>query len=195
MDYLGVGHVSVVAVSAGGPSALQFALRYPDRTDGLLMVSAISDASLIDPRPVDPSKDPLLSALLTDFAFWAAVTYFPDRALAFFGVPMEAQQRLTPEEHDRALRVLRMILPMSMRKTGNFNDPAHWFERGVFALEKIKAPTLVIHAVDDTFVSLAHGQYTAEHIPNARLKSLDFGGHFVYVRDEALKEMAAFVAR
>lgn len=195
LDYLGVDHISVVAFSAGGPSALQFALRHPNRTDALVMVSAISDASLVDPRPVDTSKDPILSVLLTDFVFWAAVTYFPDRALAFFGVPREAQRRLTSEEHDRALRVLRMILPISLRKTGNFNDPAHWFERGVFALEKINAPTLVIHAVDDTFVSFAHGQYTAAHIPNARLKSYEFGGHFVYVRDEALEEIAAFVAR
>jgi predicted alpha/beta-fold hydrolase len=88
-----------------------------------------------------------------------------------------------------------MILPMSMRKTGNFNDPAHWFERGDFALEQIKAPTLVIHAVDDTFVSFAHAQHTAERIPNTRLESFDFGGHFVYVRDDVLAEIASFVAQ
>jgi pimeloyl-ACP methyl ester carboxylesterase len=195
LDYLDVEHVSVLAFSAGGPSALQFVLRYPDRTDALVMVSTISDASLVDPRPVDPSKDPVLSALLTDFVFWTAVTYFPERALAFFGVSLEAQQRLTSEEYDRAVSVLRMILPMSMRKTGNFNDPAHWFERGVFALEEIKAPTLVLHAVDDTFVPFAHAEYTAQHIPNAQLEALDFGGHFTYLRDAVITEIAAFIDR
>ena len=193
LDSLGIERVSVVAFSAGGPSALQFAIRYPERTTALVMVSAISDASLVDPRPVDPSKDPVLSVMLTDFVFWTATFYFSERAMAFFGVSRAAQQRLTPEEHDRALRVLRMILPMSMRKTGNFNDPAHWFERGQFDLERITAPTLVIHAMDDTFVPFAHGQYTAARILNARLAPQEFGGHFVYVRDAVLGEIRAFI--
>ena len=85
-----------------------------------------------------------------------------------------------------------MILPMSMRKTGNFNDPAHWFERGAFDLERIAAPTLVIHAMD-TFVPVAHGQYTAARMPNARLATQEFGGHFVYVRDAVLEEIRAFI--
>lgn len=193
LDHLGIERISVIAFSAGGPSALQFAIRYPERTDALVMVSAISDRSLVDPRPVDPSKDPVLSALLTDFVFWTATTYFPGRAMAFFGVSLEAQRRLTPEEHDRALGVLRMILPMSLRKTGNFNDPAHWFQRGEFDLGRITAPTLVVHAADDTFVPVAHGQYSAAHIPNARFAPQEFGGHFVYVRDAVLGEIRAFI--
>ena len=36
-------------------------------------------------NPVDPTSDPMLSTLLTNFPFWAAITYFPERALAFFG--------------------------------------------------------------------------------------------------------------
>lgn len=193
LDALGVARVVVIAFSAGGPSALQFALRHPARTDALIMVSAISDGSLVDPRPVDPSKDPALSTMLHDFPFWLAVTCFPDQVLRFFGMTREAQRRLTPEEHDRAVRVVRMILPMGMRATGNFNDPAHWFERGDFALESIRAPTLVIHARDDTFVAFAHGEYTARHIPNARLASFDYGGHFVIVRDAAAAEIASFI--
>jgi pimeloyl-ACP methyl ester carboxylesterase len=193
LDHLDLERASVVAFSAGGPSALQFAIRYPHRVDALVMVSAISDAGLVDPRPVDPSNDPVLSALLTDFVFWTATTYFPERAMAFFGVSRDAQQRLTREEHERALLILQMILPMSMRKTGNFNDPAHWFERGEFDLGRITAPTLVIHAKDDTFVPFAHGQYTAARIPDARFAQQEFGGHFVYVRDAVLREIRTFI--
>jgi len=193
LDSLGVARVVVIAFSAGGPSALQFALRHPARTEALILVSAISDGSLVDPRPVDPSKDPALSTMLHDFPFWLTVTYFPDQVLGFFGMTREAQRRLTPEEHDRAVRVVRLILPMGMRATGNFNDPAHWFERGDFALEGIRAPTLVVHARDDTFVAFAHGEYTARHIPNARLASFDSGGHFVIVRDAAAAEIVTFL--
>jgi pimeloyl-ACP methyl ester carboxylesterase len=126
-----------------------------------------------------------------DFSHWRKEDQ--GGAMAFFGVSRGAQQRLTREEHERALRVLRMILPMSMRKTGNFNDPAHWFERGEFDLGRITAPTLVIHPMDDTFVPLAHGQYTEARIPNARFASQEFGGHFVYVRDAVPREIRAFI--
>ena len=40
LDALGIDHVLVAAVSAGGPSALQFALRHPGRCRGLILVSA-----------------------------------------------------------------------------------------------------------------------------------------------------------
>ena len=175
LDSLGVARVVVIAFSAGGPSALQFALRHPARTEALIMVSAISDGSRVDPRPVDPSRDPALSTMLHDFPFWLTVTFFPDKVLRFFGMTREAQRRLTPAEHERAVRVVRMILPMELRATGNFNDPAHWFERGDFTLEGIRAPTLVVHARDDTFVAFSHGEYTARHIPNARLAAFDSG--------------------
>ncbi len=195
LDYLKIERVHVIAFSAGGPSALQFALRYPERVKALVMVSAISNAKLVDPRPIDLSREPFMSLMLTDFAYWTATTYFPTETLAFFGVSREAQQRLSPEENARLHRILQMMLPIGARKAGNINDPAHWFEKGAFALENIKAPTLVIHAIDDTFVPLAHGQYTANHIPNARLKTYDYGGHLVAVRQVVAGEIKRFLAR
>lgn len=48
-------------------------------------------------------------------------------------------------------------------------------------------------ARDDTFVAFAHGEYTARHVPNARLASFDSGGHFVIVRDAAAAEVAKFL--
>src|SRR5438270_847651 len=42
LDALNVSQVVVAALSGGGPSALQFALRYPQRCRGLLMLSALS---------------------------------------------------------------------------------------------------------------------------------------------------------
>jgi len=72
-------------------------------------------------------------------------------------------------------------------------DSAPGTIRGDFALEGIRAPTLVVHARDDTFVAFAHGEYTARHIPNARLASFDSGGHFVIVRDAAAAEIVTFL--
>ena len=42
LDALGIGRTAVLAVSGGGPCALQFALRHPDRCWGLVLVSTCS---------------------------------------------------------------------------------------------------------------------------------------------------------
>ncbi len=42
LDHLAVERVAVVAVSAGGPAALYFSLRHPERTAGQVMANAIS---------------------------------------------------------------------------------------------------------------------------------------------------------
>ena len=43
------------------------------------------------------------------------------------------------------------------------------------ALPAISAPTLVLHTVENRFVSIEHGRYLAQHIPNARLVELPGG--------------------
>ena len=53
-----------------------------------------------------------------------------------------------------------------------------------FTMEKIKAPTLVIHAVDDTLVPLEHGHLTASRVPGAELLELPSGGHMLIDQQE-----------
>ncbi|HEY7418391.1 MAG TPA: alpha/beta hydrolase, partial [Ktedonobacteraceae bacterium] len=45
LDALNVPQVVVIAFSGGGPSALQFALRFPHRCRGLLLISPVAHAS------------------------------------------------------------------------------------------------------------------------------------------------------
>ncbi len=48
-------------------------------------------------------------------------------------------------------------------------------------IEKITAPTLVIHAINDPIVPIASGEYSARTIPNAQFLKLEDGGHFTCV--------------
>jgi pimeloyl-ACP methyl ester carboxylesterase len=190
LDTLGLDKVSVIAFSAGGTSALQFAQLYPDRVASLTMVSAVSNV-----RPVREANESAQSALLTNFVFWAASTLATDPTLQFFGVSAETQAAMTEVEMDRARAILRLMNPLSLRKTGLDHDSteANLFDGAVFDLESITAPTLVVHAEDDTFIPIAHGEYTAAHIPGARLVRFEHGGHFVAVLDSAITEIAAFI--
>jgi pimeloyl-ACP methyl ester carboxylesterase len=62
-------------------------------------------------------------------------------------------------------------------------------------LQNITAPTLVIYAADDTLVPFAQGQYSAEHIPGARLVSFAQGGHLVVAKDGVWDEVRQFIAQ
>jgi 2-hydroxy-6-oxonona-2,4-dienedioate hydrolase len=190
LDYLGLETVSVMAFSAGGTSALQLAQLYPERVSSLVMVSAISNV-----RPVRDANESAQSALLTDFVFWAASTFATDPVLEFFGLSAAAQSILTDEEMDRARSVVRIMNPLKLRKAGLEHDSTEdkLFDGATFDLESITAPTLVVHAEDDTFIPIAHGEYTAEHIPGAKLVRFEIGGHFVAVRDEAGAAIADFI--
>lgn len=192
LDYLNLDRVSVVAVSAGGPSALQFALDYPDRINVLVLVSAISTL-----RPIRNDTGGPSSAMLTDFVYWLAVTYFPDTVLSAVGVPADSLGHVSAAEHERMVWVAEMMLPMSQRMPGMDHDAIEQSlpEVEMLSLEDITAPTLVVHAADDSLIPFAQGQYSADHIPNARLVSTEYGGHFAFVLDDAAAEITAFLAQ
>jgi 2-hydroxy-6-oxonona-2,4-dienedioate hydrolase len=190
LDHLNIDRAAVMAISAGGPSALQFAQRHPDRVDALVMVSAISDV-----RPVREADEAAQAALLNDFTYWAAVSAMPGTVLEFFGFSLAAQQQLTPAEVDRAKTALALMLPLSSRTAGLAYDSveANLFDGAAFTLEAITAPTLAVHAADDTFIPPVHARTTADRIPGAQLRIFETGGHFVLARQDAIDTIVAFL--
>jgi pimeloyl-ACP methyl ester carboxylesterase len=68
LDNLGIEKARVIARSAGGPYALQFALRHPDRCWGVILISAVTLSAVEQP----PSTvERLLSFLVDpDFGNW-----------------------------------------------------------------------------------------------------------------------------
>ena len=190
LDALKIDRVAVVAGSAGGPSALQFALRYPDRVDALVLVSAISTL-----RPIREETGGPSSAQLSDFAYWLAVTFQPNAVLKVLGIPGESLRHLSKTEYDRMLVALRTMQPMSRRLPGMNHDAIEQGkpEAAALPIEKITAPTLVVHATDDALIPFAQGRHSADHIPGARLLSVEHGGHFAFVLDAPAAEIRAFL--
>jgi pimeloyl-ACP methyl ester carboxylesterase len=75
LDALGVERAAILGTSAGGPSALQFALRHPDRTAALALLVPAAYAPRPNAAPaVRTPRGTLLlfdTALRSDFLFWA----------------------------------------------------------------------------------------------------------------------------
>jgi pimeloyl-ACP methyl ester carboxylesterase len=191
LDALDIREVAVVGISAGGPSALQFALRHPDRTSALVMLSAISH---VDP-PMDPVQTVVFNVMFrSDFVYWLLSTYFQSNLVSMFGVPGDVQSALSPIEEQWISEFLQSMHPVSFRQVGIFNDIRNQQSPRDCRLENIVAPTLVIHAVDDSLVSLSHGQHTAQNISGARFLELESGGHILMGQHERVRsEMDEFL--
>lgn len=177
LDELGIREVAVVAYSAGGPSAVQMALRYRERVSALVLVStAIADKPLaLPPRPV------VRAVLNSDFIFWLLSRPLRSLAQRMF-VP--ASYELSPEEDVQVARTMQELLPVKPRAEGLLfdifisNTDPH--ERSLeYRLETITAPTLVVNARDDPAANYEDAVAMSRRIPRAKLLTVDEGGHMM----------------
>jgi pimeloyl-ACP methyl ester carboxylesterase len=191
LDALGIDRVGVVGVSMGGPSSLSFALRHPQRTKSLVLVSAASH--VIPPRPAILAT--LFKVFLNDFVFWSMVHMSPQGLLAALGVPVEVQKQLSPEETARLHAFLELIEPMGARRNGQDLEQ-HMSEYDAQQIRNIMAPVLVLHAPDDTLISYEQGTFAADHIPGAQFVPMERGGHLALMMNantEAIERVRQFL--
>ena len=199
LDALGISRVAILGASAGAPSALQFALRHPDRCKALvLLVPAV-----YVPRPEGaPSvkRPPGLvflfdTALRSDFLFWLAPrisSAVVDKAI--LGTPPAVVEQASAAEQARMAMMVDHILPVAPRRLGLLNDAAVTSTLQRYDLERITVPTLAISTADDLYGTYDGARYTAAHIPKARFIGYPTGGHMmVGHQDEIRDEIVAFL--
>ena len=189
LDELGIDKVDVVGVSDGGPSALKFSIFYPEYTKSLTMISAKSKT----PPPLTPVQAAVFGTIFDhDFLFWMITEHTKSQLTSVLGVSMEVQENMTPEEQDMVTEFLGSINPICLRKGGilNANVQFKTLSPEDYPLWKIQAPTLVIHAVDDTLQPFYYAEYTHEQIKGAKLLSFPTGGHMLFGhKDEIISEI------
>jgi 2-hydroxy-6-oxonona-2,4-dienedioate hydrolase len=191
LDALNISKVAVVGFSAGGPSTLQFALRYPDRTSSIVLASAVVHKG----GPMD-FRDKIIHYAIfkSDFLFWFITKYFEPNMISFFGVTPEVQAKLTPEEkHWLSDVFIPSMYPIRQRQPGILNDRISQPFLD-YPLDQINVPTLVIYAKDDILVNPSHSQYAAQKIPNAKVIALESGGHILIGQHEMVRsEVVKFI--
>mgnify|MGYP003385058009 CR=1 FL=1 len=182
LDALGIRRVAVAGISAGAPSSLQFALRYPKRISALvLLVPAVYVPRPGGAAPVTTPRGTTLlidMGLRSDFLFWAASRLARRTAItAILATPPAVVETASPEERARTLQVLEHILPITQRRLGLLNEAAVIPSLQRYELERINVPTLTISCADDLFGTYDGARYTAEQIPGARFVGYASGGH------------------
>jgi len=201
LDALGIRRAAVIGASAGAPSAMQFALRHPERCPALVL---LVPAAYV-PRPGGaPSLTPppaaeflFDTALRSDFLYWAWIRLANGIMVAnILATPPEVLERADADEQARAAQLLEHTLPVSLRRQGFVNDARVTLSLRRYDLERIRAPTLVIAVQDDRFGIWRAARYTAEHIPGARFVGYPTGGHvWIGHHKDMLGEIAGFLTQ
>jgi pimeloyl-ACP methyl ester carboxylesterase len=200
LDALGIRQAGVLGGSAGAPSALQMAIRHPDRVSALVLL-----VPLAYKPPTQPDSAPTLAPWIentmmrligSDFLFWSALHVARSRLIqVVLATPSELLTTASPQERARINAMLDNILPVSARAEGLRSDTAAGKHLAPAALESIRAPTLIISARDDGYGTYASAQYSARRIPGAKFVALAQGGHtWVGHDDEVMSEIGQLLA-
>lgn len=199
LDALAIPKAAVMGGSAGGPSALQMALRHPSRVSALILVVplAYKPPTQADSVPaMAPWVESLMMRLIgSDFLFWSAIKLAPNQVIGtVLATPPELLATASPREKARIQAMLENILPVSQRVEGLRSDSAVGKQLQPSPLDKVRAPTLIISARDDAYGTFATAQYTASQIPGATFIGFETGGHTWVGHDEEVRaEIAKLV--
>ncbi len=184
LDELGVDRAIVVASSSGGRAGLQFALRHPDRTIGLVLFSPGVKTDT-EERP-DLGEAALLAG---DFYMWMVAKLSPSM---MFGDEYDSNDAF---QAAYVKTFVESIVPLSARWAGNRNDLITSQNPAIddWPLEAISAPTLIVHGDADALSDYEDSQYAAASIPNAQLVTVEGGSHFIYITKR--REVSGHVTR
>jgi pimeloyl-ACP methyl ester carboxylesterase len=185
LDRLGIDRVVVAGNSAGGAAAMWFALNFPVRTQGLILLSSAVPG---------PSPAPIPEFVVRhDVLYWAAIKIAPGKLLALL---FPRSVHLTaPQKKFIIDNAFMAGLPISRRADGiGFDTKQSNPEVNRIPLEQIRVPTLLFQASDDAR-ELAGGKLMEARIPHSRLITMT-GGHVLIGHDERIRrEIDQFVAQ
>jgi pimeloyl-ACP methyl ester carboxylesterase len=188
LDELRIERVSILGFSSGGPSAVQFAARHPDRTTALLLDSAVL-------LPFEPPIGRLRQATFESSpVVWLTYRFAgrkPGLMTSFMisGVSRELdkeQKRAAVDwitSHPARLRSVqeqwRSIAPRKYRQAGWANDKANEADLAPLPFADVTAPTLIAHGVRDAIMPIEHATNAARQIAGAELIMVEEGHHLL----------------
>jgi pimeloyl-ACP methyl ester carboxylesterase len=188
LDALGIDQIDVIGESAGATSALQLALRHPERVKHL--------AVLVGNLPGSPTtivQPSWTKRVNRQFVMWALRALAPSTmARLVAAVPKEFA--MSSDDVRYVNEFIDSLFPMSPE---GYNFALFVSNADVtnYNLEAISVPTLIAHTKDDQLASHEASQRAAERIPGARFVSLESGGHLMLGQTKIVRdELADFFA-
>jgi len=183
-----VGQIDVVGFSDGATSALQLALRHPERVKHLAVLVGNLPGS--PTAVVQPSSAKLFNR---QCPLWVLRTFAPSMMVRLVaGLPKGFA--MSREDHRFVIEFIDSLFPVSPEGV-DFDAFVSNADVNDYTLEAINVPTLIIHTKDDQMASHKASQRAAERIPGARFVSLESGGHLMIGQAKIVRdELADFFA-
>jgi pimeloyl-ACP methyl ester carboxylesterase len=197
LDELRIDRVGIHCWSGGGPAAYRLAVRHPERVRSLVAFAAVSEAY---PTPRLKFVDRLLLQTrpgnrLLSYLAAKRPEQFVTGVLASEGALSRqllrervAHVMANPPKRDFVVGLGLTAEQTAERRIGYDNDTREFGAITTLELERITAPTLVIHGTADSDVPFAHSENAASSIPGAELLSLDTGTHLAFYTHPASDE-------
>jgi pimeloyl-ACP methyl ester carboxylesterase/DNA-binding CsgD family transcriptional regulator len=164
-DHLELGRVDLLGLSMGAPVSLAYAAQHPERVGRLILYGGFANGRQVASAKVRTAMIELVRAHWGLGSDVLADIFLPDGTAEMKVRFAQLQRRSTTAE------VAAELL-------------AQCYELGVDdLLDRVAAPTLVLHRRDDRAIPYRLGRDLAARIPGARLVSLAGRSHWVYTGD------------
>lgn len=181
LDYLKIDKVHLLAISAGGPSGLYFATRYPERVKTLTLQSAVTKEWLTPEDKIYKAAQILFRPAMEKVT-WKLVSNMSNIFPEFmFKQMIPTFSNLSYKEIKNSVldKDIDEIQRMSKRQRSGYGfliDLSQTKEITSKNLQAISCPTLIMHSEYDSSVPLEHAYYADQQIRDSELCILDTWG-------------------
>jgi pimeloyl-ACP methyl ester carboxylesterase/DNA-binding CsgD family transcriptional regulator len=176
-DHLQLGRVDLLGISMGAPVSLAYAARRPERVGRLILYGGFADGHQVASAEVRAAMIELVRAHWGLGSDVLADIFLPDASAETKAGFARLQRRSSSAE--LACELLGQVYELRVDQL----------------LDRVAAPTLVLHRRDDRAIPYRLGRDLAARIPGARLVSLAGRSHFPHVGDAAavVREILGFL--
>jgi class 3 adenylate cyclase len=179
MDAASCERAALFGVSEGGPMSLLFAATYPERASALVLYGCYARHPTLSGKLLQQNIELIDRAWGTGELF--ATSFFPSKSS-----DERLRRTLGRRERQSASPAAAIAIPQMNSEI----DARH-------ILPAIRVPTLVLHRVGDSRVTIDAGRYLAAHIPSAKYVELPGTNHVpIYegdITDRIVEEVEEFL--
>ncbi len=166
LDAEGFDSAVLIGYSAGGPSAIRYAVMHPGRVSALILIETFAHYVREPGYPVGFSPNTLARHLA-----WLSEQWGSGAALGL--APSKASDAAFQERFTRFERLgRRPDQAAHLSRLGFEQDVRH-------LLAAISVPTLVLHRAEDSYIRVEAGRYLASEIPGAKYVEVPGGDHYL----------------
>ena len=184
-NYLGINKFSIAGNSMGGGVAWRYAIEYPNKVEGLILLASSGVMTREDRDRFEQRKDnsPIVWRLMGSSIIKKSLIYYTPKFFATQGLKTSVfNQELATEEYARQFHDL--ILLEGSRKailSMGFGSRDRMYGPEIF--KKIAAPTLVIHGKEDNIIGVESSESFEKNIKHVEVKVYLETGHLPMYED------------